>query len=431
MNRGGASGMAADGVAARAAAAELLGSVLGQGMMLSDALAEASGPMTALGPGDRARAQRLAATTLRHLERADRVLSPHLRKAPPRLVQNVLRLAVTEVAVMGAPLHSVVNAAVDIVRRGRRTGHMTGFVNAVLRGLPEGGLFAGLPPQRLPQWLRQPMVRTWGREAVTAIEAVQAWTPPLDLTLRPGARPPAGAERLPTGSWRLAAGAQVTALPGFAEGAWWVQDAAAAIPARLLPAAPGVRLLDLCAAPGGKTLQLAAAGAAVTALDISRPRLGRLAENLGRCGLAAELVAADALHWQPAGRFDAVLVDAPCSASGTIRRHPDLPFVKDGSDLAALLSLQAQLIDRALLLVRPGGTVVFCTCSLLPDEGEGQVLAALARHPGLSADTPLPEGLPETCRTAEGGLRLRPDLWADRGGVDGFYIARLQRPATP
>jgi 16S rRNA (cytosine967-C5)-methyltransferase len=422
--------MASDGVAARAAAADLLGSVLGQGMMLSDALADATGPLTALGPGDRARAQRLATTTLRHLERADRVLAPHLRKVPPRLVQNVLRLAVTEVAVMGAPPHSVVNAAVDIVRRGRRTGHMTGFVNAVLRALPEAGLFAGLPPQRLPQWLRQPLVRAWGREAVAAIEAVQSGAPPLDLTLKPGAPPPPGAERLPTGSWRLAPGAQVTALPGFAEGDWWVQDAAAAIPARLVPAAPGLRVLDLCAAPGGKTLQLAAAGAAVTALDISRPRLGRLAANLERCGLTAGIVAADALHWQPEAPFDAVLLDAPCSASGTIRRHPDLPFVKDGADLAALIALQAALIDRALTLVHAGGTVVFCTCSLLPEEGEGQVQAALARHPGLRADTPLPEGLPETCRTAEGGLRLRPDLWADRGGIDGFYIARLRLPAA-
>jgi 16S rRNA (cytosine967-C5)-methyltransferase len=422
--------MAADGLAARAAAVAILGSVLGEGILLSDALADPLGPIAPLGPGDRARAQRLAAVTLRHVEQADRVLAPHVRKVPPRLVQNALRLAVTEVARLGAPRHGAGTAAVEIVRRGRRTGHMTGFVNAVLRALPDGDLFAGMPPQRLPMWLRQPLVRAWGREAVAAVEAVQAETPPLDLTTKPGAAPPHGAETLPTGSWRLAPGVQVTALPGYAAGDWWVQDAAAAIPARLIEAGAGRRVLDLCAAPGGKTLQLASTGASVTALDISRPRLARLEANLARCGLGADVVAADALQWQPGAAFDAVLLDAPCTATGTIRRHPDLPFVKDGSDLPALVTLQAQLVDRALTLVRPGGVVVFCTCSLLPDEGEAQMTAALGRHPGLGLDTPLPAGLPDGCRTAEGGLRLRPDLWADRGGIDGFYIARLRRPAA-
>ena len=196
--------------------------------------------------------------------------------------------------------------------------------------------FAGLPPQRLPMWLRQPLVRAWGREAVSAIEAVQAAAPPLDLTVRPGAAPLPEGEVLPTGSLRLTEAGQVSALPGYAEGAWWVQDAAAALPVRLLDPQPGERVLDLCAAPGGKTLQLAAAGAEVTALDISGPRLARLRENLARTGLTAEVVVADALHWQPDAPFDAVLLDAPCSATGTIRRHPDLPFVKDGSDLPGL-----------------------------------------------------------------------------------------------
>jgi 16S rRNA (cytosine967-C5)-methyltransferase len=292
----------------------------------------------------------------------------------------------------------------------------------------EGDLFAGLPPQHLPRWLRQPLVHAWGREAVTAIEAAQAVPPPLDLTLKPGAPVPEGAAPLPTGSLRLADPGQVTALPGYAEGDWWVQDAAAALPVRLLAPTPGLRVLDLCAAPGGKTMQLAAAGAEVTALDISGPRLERLAANLARTGLSATVVTADALVWTAPEPFDAVVLDAPCSASGTIRRHPELPFIKDGSDMPVLLELQARLIDRALEMVRPGGAVIYCTCSLLPDEGEAQVLAALARHPGLVVEPGLPEGVPESWQSSEGGLRLRPDFWADRGGIDGFYIARLRKP---
>ncbi len=202
--------------------------------------------------------------------------------------------------------------------------------------------------------MRQPLVHAWGREAVAAMETVFATEPPLDLTLRPGFAAPEG-EVLPTGSLRLASAGQVSALPGYAEGGWWVQDAAAALPARLLDVRPGERVLDLCAAPGGKTLQLAAAGASVVALDVSGPRLARLHENLARTGLAAEVVAADALAWTPDAAFDAILLDAPCSATGTVRRHPDLAFVKDGSEVAGLVALQAALIDRALGWLRPAG----------------------------------------------------------------------------
>ena len=421
--------MAADGAAARGAAAILLGAALGEGQMLTEAVADPNGAMVGLGPSDRARAQRLALVALRHLEQADRVLAPHLRRVPPRLVQNVLRLAVVEMAVLGAPAHGVVNASVEVVRRGKRTGHMTGLVNAVLRAVGEGDLFTGLPPQHLPRWLRQPLVHAWGREAVAGIESAHAATPPLDLTLKPGAPPPDGSMLLPTGSRRLSDPGQVTALPGYAEGDWWVQDAAAALPVRLLAPTPGLRVLDLCAAPGGKTLQLAAAGAEVTALDISGPRLERLAANLARTGLAARIVTDDALVWVPDTLFDAVLLDAPCSASGTIRRHPELPFLRDGSDLPVLEALQAVLIDRALGMLRPGGVLVYCTCSLLPQEGEAQVQAALARHPGLQVIPGLPEGVPADWQSPEGGLRLRPDFWADRGGIDGFYMARLHKAA--
>ncbi|WP_135447539.1 RsmB/NOP family class I SAM-dependent RNA methyltransferase [Tabrizicola caldifontis] len=409
----------AEGVAARAAAVDILGGVLGEGRML----AEFAG--VDLMPSDRARALRLAETVLRHLEPADRVLDRHLSKSPPLPVRNVLRLAVVERA-MGAPAHGVVNAAVEIVRKGRRTRHLAGLVNAVLRALPEDGMFDGLPPQRLPRWLRQPLVHAWGREAVGAIEAVQAGEPPLDLTLRPGFPAPAG-EVLPTGSLRLTSAGQVSALPGYAAGGWWVQDAAAALPARLLAARPGERVLDLCAAPGGKTLQLAAAGAEVTALDISEPRMARLRANLARTGLSARVVVADALHWQPDGIFDAILLDAPCSATGTIRRHPDLPFVKDGSEVAGLVALQAQLLDRALGWLKPGGRLVFATCSLLPEEGERQLSAALARHPELAVERVELSGVETRWWTAEGGLRLRPDYWVELGGMDGFFMARLRR----
>lgn len=408
----------AEGVVARATAVAILDGVLGEGRMLSDFSGEG------LAPADRARALRLAETTLRHIEPADKLLDKHLRKAPPLTVRNTLRLAVVERA-QGAPAHGVVNAAVEITRKGgKRTAHLAGLVNAVLRALPETIV---LPVQKLPRWLRQPLVHAYGRDIVTAIEAVQAQEPPLDLTLREGFPAPEG-DLLPTGSLRLRNPGQLSTLPGYADGGWWVQDAAAALPAQLLQPMPGERILDLCAAPGGKTLQLAASGADVTAVDISAPRMTRLQANLARTGLTATLVTADALHWQAEAPFDAVLLDAPCSATGTIRRHPDLPFVKDGSDLTALTALQSQLIDRALTWLNPGGRLVFSTCSLLPEEGEAQLAATLTRHPSLTVERADLPGIHPDWWTPDGALRLRPDHWAERGGMDGFFLARLRKP---
>ena len=233
---------------------------------------------------------------------------------------------------------------------------------------------------------------------------------------------------LPTGSLRLPGRAQVSALPGYAEGAWWVQDAAAAVPVRLFGDLAGRTALDLCAAPGGKTLQLAAAGAAVTALDASEARLRRLRENLGRTGLAAEVVAADALAWEPGRRFDAVLVDAPCSATGTIRRHPDLPYLRTGRELGPLVALQAALLRRAWDWVAPGGRLVYCVCSLLPAEGEEQVARFLAAMPDArvgGAGRGRARAWSPGWIDAAGGLRLRPDFWPERGGMDGFYAVCL------
>ena len=407
---------------ARGAAVLLLNAVLGDGTLLAEALDHPD--IAALAPADRARAQRLALTVLRLLEPADKMLHPLMRKAPPLPVLNILRLAVVEL-VEGAAPHGVVNEAVGLARAGRKTSHLAGLVNAVLRQVPPGVALNGV--QKLPRWLRQPLVHAYGREAVTAIETVQAQPAPLDLTVKPGAEAPEG-DLLPTGSLRLADRGQVSALPGYAAGGWWVQDAAAAMAVPMLGEVKGLRVLDLCAAPGGKTMQLAAAGANVTALDISGPRMARVVENLARTGLAATCITADALDWQPDQPFDAILLDAPCSATGTIRRHPDLPFVKDGSEIAGLVALQTALLDRALGWLKPGGRLVFVTCSLLPDEGEAQLTAALARHPGLSVLRPTLPGLSPDWITPDGGLRLRPDYWADKGGMDGFFMACLKTP---
>ena len=422
--------MAKQGLAARRAARDLMTAVTGDRRMLGEAMDEILAP---LGPQDRARAQRLATEALRWAGRADRLIGPYLRQRPPESVLNTLRLALWEMLGDGAPTHAVVDSAVELVRAEPDTKRMAGMANAVLRNVLRGEPdWNALPVPPLPKWLRKPLVADYGKEVVAAIEAAHARGAPVDVTPKAGrgeaVAAATGGLLLPTGSVRLPEGVQVSALPGFAEGDWWVQDAAAALPVRVLDPKPGERVLDLCAAPGGKTLQLADAGAQVTALDISGARLKRLHENLARTGLTATVVEADALSWKGDGVFDAVLLDAPCSATGTIRRHPDLPFAKAGSDLTELLALQARLIDRALDLTRPGGRVLFCTCSLLKDEGERQVIAALARHPGLSAVPEEVTGLDPAWHSDEGGLRLRPDFWPDAGGLDGFYIARLQKP---
>jgi len=406
----------AEGLAARQAALALLSGVLGDRVTLAEL---ADGAILARLPAqERARAQRLALEVLRQVEPIDRLLQGFLRREPKLEVLNILRLAVVELA-GGAAAHGVVNSAVELARGAKQSAAAAGMVNAVLRQVPVSVSLAG-SVQKMPRWLRQPMVHAYGRDAVTAIEAVQAKAPPLDLTLK-GALRPEGL-MLPTGSLRLAEAGQVSALAGFAEGDWWVQDGAAALAVPMLGDVAGQAVLDLCAAPGGKTMQLAAAGARVTALDMSGPRMERLRDNLARTGLAAELVVADVLQWQPDTLFDAVLLDAPCSATGTIRRHPDLQYVKDGSELPGLVALQAQMFDRALGFLRPGGRLVYCTCSLLPDEGEAQLQAALTRHPGLSVVPRSLTGVPGDWFGPLGGLRLRPDYWADKGGMDGFFM---------
>ncbi|WP_409567791.1 RsmB/NOP family class I SAM-dependent RNA methyltransferase [Paracoccus sp. (in: a-proteobacteria)] len=390
-------------------------------------LDEAAALVDRLAPSERARARRLALEVLRREERADRLLAPMLARRPRPEIMRILRLATVEMLALGEAPHGVVNSAVALARASGRKGQAaSGMVNAVLRKVSGADeTWAALQPQKMPAWLRVPVVDAWGEDVARAIEGAHEAGAPLDLTPK-GETP---GEVLPTGSHRLPAGAQVSALPGYDRGDWWVQDAAAALAVWVLEPQPGESIADLCAAPGGKTLQLAAAGAEVTAIDISEMRLARVADNLARCGLSAGLVAADALAWRPDQPLDAVLLDAPCSATGTIRRHPELPRIRDGAGLADLTALQAQLIDHALGLLKPGGRLVYATCSLLPAEGEEQLSAALARHPGLMVEPPRAPGIDPGWITAQGALRLRPDLWPERGGMDGFFIARLRKSA--
>ncbi|MEM1274287.1 MAG: RsmB/NOP family class I SAM-dependent RNA methyltransferase [Pseudomonadota bacterium] len=377
---------------------------------------------------EQARAARLARLALRHMGRIDRVLGHFVSRKPSIEVHLMLRLGAAELLADRAAAHGVVDAYVTLGKSMRSTTRAAGMLNAVLRKVATKGpeLWNELPVQRLPPWLRKPLVKTYGGAAVTNIETAHQDGAPIDLTLRDDTGIPGG-NRLPTGSVRMQIGTQVSALPGYDAGHFWVQDAAAALPARCLGDVRDATVLDLCTAPGGKALQLAAAGAHVIALDRSKERLRRLRENLSRTGLRAQVVTADARRWR-GGPFDAILLDAPCSATGTIRRHPELPFIRDANDIKDLVSLQSELIDAAVAQLRPGGRLVYCTCSLLPEEGEAQIEAALSRHPRLKpvpVDPRTLGGTPDWVG-AHGALRLRPDFWPDLGGMDGFYIIALE-----
>lgn len=421
--------MSQTGVQARRSAVYLLDKVIGEGRLLSELIG--AGALERLEPEDRARAQRLALETLRGMERADRILQKHLAKYPPLTVRNTLRLATIELCAGGAA-HGVVNAAVEIVARNKRTASMKGLVNAVLRKVAANGeeVWPTLRVPRLPKWLRGPLVEAYGSDVVGAMEAAHFAGAPLDLTAKgdQGAlQRSLGGELLETGTVRLTDAGQVSVLPGYKKGSWWVQDAAAALPVKVLAPKAGESVLDLCAAPGGKTMQIAASGAKVTAVDDSESRMGRLKENLKRTRLEAELIVGDVMDQE--GQWDAVILDAPCSATGTIRRHPDLPFAKDGSEIGGLIELQAKMLNHALSLVKPGGRVVFCTCSLLPDEGECQVEDLIEARDDVTVDREALNvpGIDPEWITEEGGLRLRPDYLADKGGMDGFYMACLRK----
>jgi 16S rRNA (cytosine967-C5)-methyltransferase len=445
----------APGLVARQGALHLIGSVLDSGMMLDESGLRGT-------PAERAEAHGLADLTLRRLGQIDAALDRFVGKMPKPPVNHILRLMAAELIFAGTAPHAAVDMGVRLVKAARGTGKFSGMVNAVGRRLAEHGAaiaveFAAAPDSgsdaapeaapdaarmNTPKWLWQSLAADWGDEAARAIAQAHLTQAPHDLTLRNEADAGAlaqeiTAELLPTGGLRLAGRPQISALPGFSVGAWWAQDAAAALPARLIPAPEGKRILDICAAPGGKTMQLAAAGAQVTALDISARRMERVTENLARTGLTAECVVADALEWEPgpkqAGKFDAILLDAPCSATGTIRRHPDLPRrlsdARSRAGLKELAKLQRQLMDRAAEWLAPGGVLVFCTCSLIKAEGEGQAHRFLERVAGFER---LPidaeeAGIPPEFLTPKGDLRTRPDFWTGRGGIDGFFAARFRK----
>jgi 16S rRNA (cytosine967-C5)-methyltransferase len=406
----------------RNAAFDLLTAVLDRHRPLEEAL----DGLPLVEARDRAAAHRLAAAVLRRQGSLDAVLEPWLRKAPPDPVRHVLRIGAAQLLLLDTPPHAAVATAVALARD-RGLAPFTGMVNAVLRRVSEAGRAAleelDTPRLDTPGWLWS----AWGADARAMAEAHRQEAP-LDLTLRPGASAPDGGERLPTGSVRFPAGTRVTELPGFAEGAFWVQDVAASLPAMLLAAQPGERVADLCAAPGGKTAQLAAAGAKVVAIEREPTRLARLNENLARLRLAAKTIEADAATWRPCAPMDAVLLDAPCSATGTIRRHPDVLRLKRPRDITALGEQQDRLLDAAAAMLRPGGRLVYAVCSLQPEEGWPRIQAALGRLP-LRHDPFTPEelaALPEA-RTPEGNLRTLPAFWSERGGMDGFFAARLVR----
>jgi 16S rRNA (cytosine967-C5)-methyltransferase len=433
------------GLPARRAAVELLAAVLQKRQPLDDILGRSldRGSMGDLPQRDRALTRAIVAASLRRKGQLDRVLGTFLERGMPDksgTLYPILLSAAAQLIFLKTPPHAAIDLAVTLAQYDPKAARFSKLVNAVLRRVASEGeaIAAGLDAARVntPDWLWSRWVPYWGETRAHAIAASHLVEPPLDLTVK--SEPELWAERLsgrvlPTGSVRLLLKGRIEALPGYDEGAWWVQDVAASLPARLLGDVAGTRVADLCAAPGGKTAQLALGGASVVAVDTSKTRLGLLAKNLERLGLEAERVVADAATWQPEEHFDAVLLDAPCSSTGTIRRHPDIPYLKSPKDIEALAALQTRLLDNAASLLKPGGRLVYSTCSLEPEEGEAQIAALLVRNEALRLDAIAPDELygqaewiePSGClRTFPYELGLDGPDWS---GMDGFFAARLVR----
>jgi 16S rRNA (cytosine967-C5)-methyltransferase len=426
-------------LASRQAAVEILVSCLDKGQPLDEALARHSG-FAGLDPRDRAFVRLLLATTLRRLGEIDVVLAALIERpleGPNAAGRQVLRLGAAQLLFLGTAPHAAVDTSVRLIEDAHLP-HLKGLANAVLRRISREGvsILGDRDPAHLntPQWLWTSWAETYGEEATRAIAAAHLIEAPLDLTPRSNTDFWAGqleAEVLPTGTLRRTGGGHIAELPGFAEGAWWVQDAAATLPVRLLGDIAGKRVADLCAAPGGKTMQLCAAGANVTAVDISARRMVRVGENLARAGLTAELVTADASKWTAAEKFDAILLDAPCSGTGTLRRHPDIAWLKDEEDVGRLTLTQDRLLLHAVEQLKPGGMLVYAVCSLQEDEGPARIEALLARDSRLRRVPVQPAELPglDGALTKDGDVRTLPSMWPERGGLDGFYVARLHLPA--
>jgi 16S rRNA (cytosine967-C5)-methyltransferase len=418
------------GLAARAAAIDLLSAALARRAGLDEALSHPA--LAALEPRDRAFARAVAMAALRRLGPIDLALDAKLKKPPPERVRQILRIGAAQALVLGVPAHAAVATSVDLAAADRGSSGFKGLVNAVLRALLREPPELDDSEALAPGWLYARWRAAYGEDEVRALATVITQEPATDLTLKDPSLGEAltadlEAEVLPSGGLRTERRGDITGWPGFAQGAWWVQDAAAAIPARLLDARAGQAVLDLCAAPGGKTMQLAATGAEVTAVDRSPNRMKRLSENLTRVGLAAEAVTAEAAAWTDTRVFDAVLLDAPCSATGTFRRQPDVLWAAKPGDIAGLVALQARLLDSAVGRLKPGGRLVYSVCSLETEEGEAQVQGLLARHPDLALEPVQPGegGSPEASLRDDGTLRILPHHRA--GGLDGFFVARFRK----
>jgi len=433
------SGGAVPGLAARTAATSLLADVVDRRQPLDARLEAGDTPYSALTGQDRALARAIVSIALRRYGQIRNALGLLIERPLPRRagsLPRLLEIATTQILFMEVADHAAVSLALEAAERDGQARHFKPLANGVLRSLVRrrDEILGGQDAERLntPDWLWDSWVSAYGEETARAIATAHLGEPDLDISVK--SEPADWAERLggtalPTGTIRLHGGGRIEEMPGFADGAWWVQDAAAALPARLLGDVAGKRVADLCAAPGGKTAQLAAAGAKVTAVDSSRDRMKRLSANLGRLGLTAETVVADATAYESAEAIDAVLIDAPCSATGTIRRHPDIQLLKGPDDVAKLAGIQRRLLEQAAALVRPGGMIVFATCSLQSEEGP-----AIANDPGDLSLEPLPivpDEVPglrgEWLR--DGRIRTLPCHHASESavGLDGFFAARFRR----
>ena len=420
------------GVEARLAAGVLLNAALeGRGGL--DAALSFREVADLPGP-DRAFARAVAMAALRRLGEIDQILDRKLQKGPPLAVRTILRVALAQTLVLETPAFAAVSTAVKLAERDPRTRPYKNLVNAVLRGIEREGPGLTSAVSNLPDWLSARWRATYGEAALAGLALATREEPATDLSLKPDVDPAAVAEAvegeaLPGGTVRTGRRGDVAGWPGFDDGTWWVQDAAAAVPVRLLAPKAGETVADFCAAPGGKTLQLAAAGAEVVALDRSATRLKRLEANLARTRLAAEVVAVPAEDWDDPRLFDAVLLDAPCTSTGTFRRNPEVLRATKPADVAKLADVQHRLLDAAALRVKPGGRLVYCVCSLEREEGETQVIAFLRRNPAFRTSPAVPAdlGAPDEALTPEGWLRILPSMWAEKGGLDGFFIARLDR----
>lgn len=421
----------------RSVALDLLDSVLRLKRPLDDALQDHP-ELPAMESRDRAFTRLLVATIFRRLGQIDDLIDRCLERPLPakaKDVRDLLRLGTCQLLFLDTPAHAAVSTAVDLARE-RGHGPHKALINAVLRRLSrEGtGMAQAQDTARMntPDWLWDSWVGAYGEPLSRRIAEAHLSEAPLDITVKSDLSSWAkalDAQVLPTGTLRRSAGGLVNELPGFDAGAWWVQDAAAALPVKLFGDVEGSHVIDLCAAPGGKTAQLVAAGARVTAVDRSEKRLLRVRENLDRLGLEADLVAADAVTWRPEVQADAVLLDTPCSATGTIRRHPDVARLKTADDVIKLAKVQDRLLSAAVEMVRPGGVVVYCSCSLQPEEGPERIEAALGS--GLPVERapiqPAEWGGMEELVSTEGDLRTLPSHFAPMGGMDGFFAARLKR----